>query len=89
MEFGLEVDFVLGEAEVVIEVKGSNQIDGTKLKGLKAFVEEFKPRKAIVISTESRVRVIGQEIEVLPWEEFLRQLWDGEVILIFRLKSMV
>ncbi|MFH1959316.1 MAG: AAA family ATPase, partial [Patescibacteria group bacterium] len=76
---GLEVDFILGDAEVAIEVKGTGQVDSTNLRGLKTFAEEFQPKRALVVSNDLRSRVIGQQLEILPWEEFLQQLWSGAV----------
>jgi hypothetical protein len=37
---GLEVDFVLGEGEVALEVKGLTRVDGD-LQGLKAFLQDI------------------------------------------------
>jgi len=31
---GLEVDFVLGDGETAVEVKGTSRVDGADLKGL-------------------------------------------------------
>lgn len=76
---GLEVDFVLGGGEVAIEVKGTSRVDGADLRSLKAFVEEFSPRQAFVVSKEKISRVVGN-IKILPWQIFLRDLWAGAVI---------
>lgn len=80
---GLEVDFILGEAEVAIEVKISTQIDKQQLKGLIAFSEEHQPKQAIVVSQDTRARrvtVNEAAIDILPWQEFLTRLWANEVI---------
>jgi predicted AAA+ superfamily ATPase len=75
----LEVDFVLGGGEVAVEVKGTDRVDRTELRGLRAFVEEQRPRKAIVVCNEPEPR--RQEgIDVLPWREFLRRLWGGAIL---------
>lgn len=76
---GLEVDFILGGGEVAIEVKSSGLINNTDTRGINAFLEELKPAKAIIISNERAKRLIGN-ILVLPWREFLMQLWDGKII---------
>jgi len=77
---GQEVDFVLGDGEVAIEVKGSSRIDRTDLKGLKAFAEDHKPKHSYVVCTEDRARLTDNGIRVLPWRQFLDQLWAGEII---------
>lgn len=76
---GLEVDFVLGNGEVAIEVKGTSRVDARSLRSLRIFVEEYAPRKAIVVCNEPTERVVGS-VRILPWKEFLQLLWSGEVI---------
>ncbi len=73
---GLEVDFVLGGGEIAIEVKGTSRVDSGDLKGLAAFIEEFSPKKAIVICSESSERVLGP-IRIMPWNVFLEKIWNG------------
>ncbi len=75
----LEVDFVLGNGDVAIEVKSSDQISSKHLKGIKAFCEEFHPKKAIIVSLDKRPRQIDKTIIVLPVHDFLNRLWSGEV----------
>jgi predicted AAA+ superfamily ATPase len=74
-----EVDFVLGDHEVAVEVKGSNNIQPRHLSGLKAFAEEFKSRKQILVCNEPRMRKVDK-ILVMPWKEFLSQLWSGDIV---------
>ncbi len=76
---GQEVDFILGNAEVAIEVKGSGKVDSRDLRHLTAFQEEFSPRQAIVVSNERNARVVNK-IRILPWRTFLEELW-GEKIM--------
>ena len=76
---GLEVDFVLGEGEVALEVKGLTRVDSQDLRGLKAFVEEHRPRGAYVVCNEPAERLIDG-IRVTPWREFLRRLWAGKIV---------
>ena len=75
----IEVDFILGNHEVAIEVKGTNNVQSRHLKGLKSFSEEYKVKKLIVISNDPMERSIG-DIAVLPWNQFLKKLWAGEII---------
>lgn len=76
---GLEVDFVLGRGEVALKVKGASRIDNPDLRPLKAFMQEYLPRKAFVVCNERHPRV-HEGIHILPWRDFLNALWKGDVI---------
>ncbi len=76
----LEVDFILGDHEVALEIKGVDQITGHHLKGLKAFQEEYTTKKSILVSLDPKPRQLDNEIVVLPWDHFLNKLWGGELI---------
>jgi len=76
---GLEVDFVLGGGEVAIEVKGAGRIEKMDLRPLTAFIEEYSPRKALVVCSEKEERVQGQ-IRIMPYQNFLSDLWEGKII---------
>lgn len=76
---GLEVDFVLGNGEVAIEVKGTDNVDMRDLKGLIAFNDEYSPKRSILVCTEKEKR-ITRNIEIMPWKDFLAELWGGEII---------
>jgi predicted AAA+ superfamily ATPase len=76
---GLEVDFVLGKGDVCIEVKGTDSIKPGDLKGIKAFVEDYRPVKAIVVCNEKEPR-LSEEIYIAPWRNFLEKLWNGEIL---------
>ncbi|MBL7225093.1 MAG: ATP-binding protein [Desulfobacteraceae bacterium] len=76
---GLEVDFVLGRGEVAIEVKGSSLIDKRDLRPLRAFIEEYSPKKALVVCNERAERIHGQ-IRIMPYKKFLQDLWEGNII---------
>ena len=78
---GLECDFVLGrEGDVAIEVKGGRRVRRPELRGLRAFVEEHRPRQAIVVCNESAPRRTDEGIWILPWERFLERLWGDGVV---------
>jgi uncharacterized protein len=76
---GLEVDFVLGDGEVAVEVKGTSRVDPSDLRSLRAFVADNRPRHAILVCNERAPRLVDG-IEILPWREFLARLWDGRVL---------
>ena len=64
--------------EVAIEVKGSSRVDYRKLNGLRAFASEHAPRRAIVVCNEHWPRE-RNGIHLLPYREFFRRLWAGEI----------
>jgi len=76
---GLEVDFVLGNGEVAIEIKGSSFIDKKNLHGILAFCSEYHPKKSIVVCIEKEMR-IHDKIEILPYKIFLEQLWSHKIL---------
>lgn len=76
---GFEVDFILGDREVALEVKGVSQVQSQHLRSLKAFQEEYQPKKAIVVSFDVKPRKIGV-ITIMPWKTFLDDLWAGQII---------
>ena len=76
---GLEVDFILGQGEVAIEVKGTSRVDNADLRPIKTFIQEYCPARAFVVCNEGAPRV-HEDIRILPWRDFLKMLWNGEVI---------
>ena len=76
---GMEVDFVLGDGEVAIEVKGAARVDSRDLRPLKAFIDEHAPAKAFVVCNEPAERIVGA-VRLVPWKEFLQALWSGDIL---------
>jgi predicted AAA+ superfamily ATPase len=76
---GIEVDFVLGDGEVTIEIKGASRVDKRDMNGLEAFIQTCHPKKAIVACNEKEKRAHGK-IMILPWGVFLQELWSGRII---------
>ena len=76
---GLEVDFILNNGNVAIEVKGTKEVLPRHLKGLKAFQRDYRPSRIIIISLDEKPR-LADDIEVLPWADFLERLWGGEIV---------
>jgi predicted AAA+ superfamily ATPase len=77
---GFEIDFVLGDSEVAIEVKSSNLIHNRHLKGIQAYKEEHKAKRYIVVSLDPAPRKTQDGIEILPWKNFLDNLWENRII---------
>ncbi len=73
---GFEVDFILGD-HTAIEVKAKQNIGPQDLKALVALSEEKKVKRYICVTLEARKRTTGA-IQILPYEDFLDALWEGE-----------
>jgi len=74
---GFEVDFILGE-HTAIEVKAKQNVSGKDLRPLRALAEEKKLRRYLCVCLEAHRRRIDG-VEVLPYEEFLGELWAGDI----------
>lgn len=75
----IEIDFVLGDNQIAIEIKSSDNIKERHLKGLKSFKEEYKVEHSILVCNEPLARK-HQDIWILPWKVFLGKLWAGELM---------
>jgi len=76
---GLEVDFILGNGEIAVEVKGSSRVDKRDLYPLTAFLNEFPSTRAFVVCNEQTERIVDQ-IRITPYRQFLSDLWEGKII---------
>jgi predicted AAA+ superfamily ATPase len=74
---GFEVDAIFGDGRVAIECKATTQVGTTHLKGLRAFREEARPLRCIVVSRDPHPRRTDDGIEILPWRNFLQEVWSG------------
>jgi predicted AAA+ superfamily ATPase len=77
---GIEVDFVVGQMEVAIEAKGTEQVRadaGRSLEELKR--DQGRVGKRLIVSLEPRLRRLENGIEVLPWRRFVEDLWAGKL----------
>lgn len=79
---GLEVDFVINQGKIAIEVKISENPHLSDLTGLSAFCEDYSPKHAIVVCLVKQKRKLqtkeGHWIDILPWQEFLENLWNKQ-----------
>lgn len=73
---GFEVDFILGD-HTAIELKAGGNVTSRDLKPLRALAEEGTFRRYLCVGTEPRARRVGG-VTILPWQDFLDALWDGE-----------
>ena len=80
----MEVDFILGEGAVSIEIKLGDKVRLSQLKGLIAFRDEKQATRSIVVCQNPQKQHLsissGAQIEVFPWELFLKDLWAGNII---------
>lgn len=75
---GIEVDCIVGDAEIAIEFKSSTEMRSSQLKGLRAFAEEHPDVKRYVVSRETFPRLVDG-IEIWPIRDFLDKLWQGKI----------
>ncbi|MFH1867851.1 MAG: AAA family ATPase [Candidatus Omnitrophota bacterium] len=71
---GYEVDFIINDS-VAVEIKAKKNVSPRDLRGIIALKEEKKLDTYIVACLEKRPRVV-QGINILPWKDFLYQLWN-------------
>ncbi len=74
---GFEVDFILNDMQAAIEVKSSQRIHASHLSGLRALQEEHTVKRSVVVSLEKQKRCVENAIEIMPWQDFLEELWAG------------
>ncbi|RCW30025.1 ATP-binding protein [Marinilabilia salmonicolor] len=75
----IEIDFVLGDHEIAIEVKSTDNAGKRHIKGLQYFEEEYNVKHSILVSNDPFPRKIGS-VSIMPWKIFLQKLWNGELI---------
>ena len=73
-----EVDVVIGDAQVAIEIKSSEQVKTKHKAGLKAFKEEHPDCRLILVSLEPITRK-ADDIEMVYVLDFFKMLWGGEI----------
>ncbi len=77
---GIEVDFILGPGTVAIEAKGKSRINPGDMQGLINFRKDFpQVRTLMIVCLENRMRRTGDGIDIVPYQEFTRLLWDGQL----------
>ena len=77
---GIEVDFILGDMEIAIEVKGSSRVHEGDLRPLTALKQDEKVKHAIIVSLEREPRKLSGGIHILPWRNFIDRLWSSEFL---------
>lgn len=77
---GFEVDFILGDHDIAIEVKSTELANSMHLRGLRRFKEEYRVKRSLLVSMDSKPRQTEDGIEILPWKIFLQRLWSGNIV---------
>ena len=77
---GREVDFILGEKELAVEIKGSSRAHEGDIRSLRALIEDGPVKKSCLVCLEKQPRILADNIQVLPWQMFIEQLWNGELL---------
>jgi uncharacterized protein len=75
---GREVDFILGDKDLALEIKGSARIHEGDIRSLQALLDDGPVKKACIVSLEKQPRQLEANIEALPWQVFLDKLWQGD-----------
>jgi predicted AAA+ superfamily ATPase len=75
-----EVDFIVGDKELAIEIKGSGRVHEGDIRTLMSLREDGPVKKCCVVCLEKEPRVVQGGVEILPWEVFIRRLWNDEFI---------
>ena len=73
-----EVDLTVGE-EVAVEVKSTQRVSLKHLRNLKALKEEGTFKKLFLVSRDPD-SVLQESIHCLHWSEFLRRLWNDQIL---------
>jgi len=78
---GREVDFIVGEMEVALEAKSSARITRHHLESLRTLLEDHpKVKRRIVVCREAKARRTDDGIEILPVDDFIQRLWEGDLL---------
>lgn len=73
----MEVDFILGKAQIAIEAKAKEKISLNDLKNPRQFKREYPPvEQLIVVSLEKNARRTKDGILILPYQKFIQKLWQ-------------
>ena len=63
---------------VAIEVKGTQSVNSSHARAMRALMEEHIVEHAVIVSQDKEPRELNSNIQVLPWQVFLEKLWTGQ-----------
>jgi len=78
-----EVDFIINDKEMALEIKASQRTDLVDCKHLTILREDGPIKHRILISFDQVPKTFNDAfgaIHVLPWQDFLTKLWQGEFL---------
>ena len=75
----MEVDLIIG-GKIAIEIKATSLVQDKHLRGIRTLKEEGLMEKYLVVSLDDNIRKTKDGIKILPWNQFLNQLWKGSLI---------
>ncbi len=75
---GHEVDYLIG-TKIAVEVKATKRLTKRDFKGLDALAEEGVFEKYFLVSQDP-VETKKDHIRAVYWENFLQELWDGNIL---------
>jgi len=76
---GQEVDIIIGDADIAIEIKSTEDVQRKHLGGLKLFAEEHPLCRKMLVSRDIITRRDG-DIELIYIHDFLQALWSGKLV---------
>jgi hypothetical protein len=65
---------------IAIEVKAKERVSDRDLRGVRALMEALSLSRKIVVSNERWRSTTDDHIEIFPVDEFLQEVWNGNVI---------
>jgi predicted AAA+ superfamily ATPase len=77
---GFEVDLIVGKMDCAIEVKASDKVKNSDLKGLRALKEEFNPQQCYLVSQVKNKRKTEDGISIISFGDFFKALWADQVV---------
>ncbi len=80
---GREVDFIVNDKELALEVKASARVADAHVRDLSALAEDGPVGRRIIVCMEKQRREVRDAygpIVLMPWREFLAELWAGGLI---------
>ncbi len=80
MPSGVEVDFIMGDMRLAVEAKATGNVGRHHLRGLRSLATEHSVERRAIVCLEPRARRTRDGIEVLPAGDFVRRLWNGELV---------
>jgi predicted AAA+ superfamily ATPase len=73
-----EIDFIVGDKELALEIKGKKKVIGKDLKIMREIIKDGPIKHRVIVSLEEFPRKTEDGILCLPWKDFLIKLWNNE-----------